>query len=157
MIVARGRGVTLHTLKPADLKHLHQRLFTWLGDNRTHQKLSWPRWKQNGGDIGAILFECFACFHAYKIYRSRHSHPEVKPYPDLMRRFDLDSPFCYHCPIDWLWSDQLPCTMLGAATMASLLFQWNDTPSKSPEFVELTDIIINLKWRFETRKLKVLG
>jgi hypothetical protein len=40
---------------------LHREMWRWLADNPWAEKLDWPRWERNGGDIDIIISLCFAC------------------------------------------------------------------------------------------------
>ena len=40
---------------------LHRQLWHWLAMNPGRGKMSWPRWKHNGGTIEEVKNSCFAC------------------------------------------------------------------------------------------------
>lgn len=43
------------------VKELHTELWLWLAENPKRDKLDWPQWKFNGGDIASIRGSCFPC------------------------------------------------------------------------------------------------
>jgi len=63
---------------------LHRELWDWLSKNPKADKIGWPRWKGNGGDVDdKVLSHCFCCEYANNLADINGKH------------------ICENCPLSW--------------------------------------------------------
>lgn len=82
----------------------HKRLWNWLQNNPGSQKDRWPGWEWNGGHIGEINSDCFACQAEKDAFEKRVSGISCfKRCPLIWDRFCFWEGICG--VLFWMWDD----------------------------------------------------
>ena len=101
----------------------HIKLWDWLSKNPSKGKSSWPKWKENGGNVTHVQNYCFACDYDDKKSDESNDNGE--------------NGWCPYCPLVWPYDKDCD-------NENGLFLRWCSTPGNDNEKQFLAEQIRDL-------------
>jgi hypothetical protein len=112
-----------------DYLALHKELWAWLSKHPKANKIDWPRWKHNGGDIEKVDSCCFACE-----WRCKQSYP-----------FSLRL-VCELCLLNW-GKGSISCLVTGSCELYERWLGATSPASRSTLALKIANLPLADRWK----------